>query len=101
MKILHILCVTLMAVAFVSCDEHRDFPDTSMKTYDILCTDGKVVRFEDVKSQNKTPIAVVFYVNQNEDIQGTGYAVYLRDIEPYAYSDSLGLKHNTSADITA
>ncbi len=48
-----------MAVAFASCDEHRDFPDTAMKTCDILCTDGKVVRFEEVKSQNKTPIAVV------------------------------------------
>lgn len=44
---------------------------------------------------------MVFYVNQNEDIQGTGYAVYLKDIEPFAYSDSLGLKHNTSADIAA
>ena len=101
MKILNIICATLMAVAFASCDEHRDFPDTAMKTCDILCTDGKVVRFEEVKSQNKTPIAVVFYVNQNEDIQGTGYAVYLKDIEPFAYSDSLGLKHNTSADIAA
>ena len=101
MKILNIICATLMTVAFASCDEHRDFPDTAMKTCDILCTDGKVVRFEEVKSQNKTPIAVVFYVNQNEDIQGTGYAVYLRDIEPFAYSDSLGMKHNTSADIAA
>ena len=101
MKILHIICATLMGVAFASCDEHRDFPDTAMKTCDILCTDGKVVRFEEVKSQNKTPIAVVFYVNQNEDIQGTGYAVYLKDIEPFAYSDSLGMKHNTSADIAA
>lgn len=91
MKILHIICATLMAVAFASCDEHRDFPDTAMKTCDILCTDGKVVRFEEVKSQNKTPIAVVFYVNKNEDIQGTGYAVYLKDIEPFAYSDSLGM----------
>ncbi len=99
MKILNIICATLMAVAFASCDEHRDFPDTAMKTCDILCTDRKVVRFEEVKSQNKTPIAVVFYVNQNEDIQGTVYAVYLKDIEPFAYSDSLGLKHNTSADI--
>lgn len=101
MKILNIICATLMAVAFASCDEHRDLPDTAMKTCDILCTDGKVVRFEEVKSQNKTPIAVVFYVNKNEDIQGTGYAVYLKDIEPFAYSDSLGMKHNTSADIAA
>ena len=82
MKILHTLCAALMAVAFISCDEHKDFPDTAMKTCDILCTDGKVVRFEEVESQGKTPIGVVFYVNQNEGIQGTGYAVYLKDIEP-------------------
>ena len=101
MKILYSIFAAFMATAVVSCDEHKDFPDTAMKTCDILCTDGKVVRYEEVKSQDKTPIAVVFYVNQNEDIQGTGYAVYLKDIEPYAYSDSLGVKHSTSADISA
>jgi UDP-galactopyranose mutase len=72
-----------MAVAFASCDEHRDFPDTAMKTCDILCTDGKVVRFEEVKSQNKTPIAVVFYVNQNEDFQGNAVVNYTEREVPY------------------
>lgn len=54
-----------------------------------------------MKAQEKTPIAVVFYVNQKEDIEGTGYAVYLKDIEPCAYSDSIGIKHDTSADLAA
>ena len=54
-----------------------------------------------MKIQEKTPIAVVFYVNQNEDVEGTGYAVYLKDIVPCAYSDSIGIKHDTSADLTA
>lgn len=44
---------------------------------------------------------MVFYVNQKEDIEGTGYAVYLKDIEPCAYSDSIGIKHDTSADLAA
>ena len=43
MKLLHTICATLMMVAITSCDEHREFPDTAMKTCDILCTDGKVV----------------------------------------------------------
>lgn len=90
-----------MMVAITSCDEHREFPDTAMKTCDILCTDGKVVRYEDMKSQGKQPIAVVFHINQNNETQGTGYAVYLWDIAPEAYSDSVGVKHNTSANITA
>ena len=72
-----------------------------MKIGDIVCTDGKIVRYEDMKIQEKTPIAVVFYVNQNEDVEGTGYAVYLKDIVPCAYSDSIGIKHDTSADLTA
>ena len=70
MKLLHTICAALMMVAITSCDEHREFPDTAMKT-------------------------------QNNETQGTGYAVYLWDIAPEAYSDSIGVKHNTSANITA
>ena len=90
-----------MAVAFVSCDEHRDFPDTAMKTCDILCTDGKVVRFEDMQSQGKKPIAVVFHINQTDNMEGTGFAVYLWDIASAEFSDSIGVKQTTSANVTA
>lgn len=102
MKIIaHTLCAVLMMMAITSCDEHRDFPDTVMKTCDILCTDGKVVRFEDVESQGKKPIAVVFHINQSDQLPGTGYAVYLRDVSYTAYSDTTGVKQNTSADTSA
>ena len=67
MKIFHTICAAVMAATIASCDAHQDFPDTSMKIGDILCTDGKVVRYEEMKAQEKTPIAVVFYVNQKED----------------------------------
>lgn len=99
MKIFHTICAAVMAATIASCDAHQDFPDTSMKIGDILCTDGKVVRYEEMKAQEKTPIAVVFYVNQNEKIQGTGYAVYLWDVVPQAFADSLGIEQGTSADI--
>ena len=65
MKIFHTICAAFMAATIASCDAHQDFPDTSMKIGDILCTDGKVVRYEEMKAQEKTPIAVVFYVNQS------------------------------------
>jgi hypothetical protein len=100
MKIIQGLCATLLLVALSSCDAHREFPDTAMKSCDILCTDGKVVRYEDMVSQEKKPIAVVFYVNQREDRPGTGYAVYLWDIQPEAYCDSIGMKQGTSASIS-
>ena len=51
MKLLHTICAAFIMVAITSCDEHREFPDTAMKTCDILCTDGKVVRYEDMKSK--------------------------------------------------
>ena len=101
MKIIHYICAAFMAVAFVSCDEHRDFPDTAMKTCDILCTDGKVVRFEDMQSQGKKPIAIVFHINQTDNMEGTGYAVYLWDIASAEFSDSIGVKQTTSANVTA
>lgn len=100
-KIIHSICAALMAVAFVSCDEHRDFPDTAMKTCDILCTDGKVVRYDDMASQGKKPIAVVFHINQTDNMEGTGYAVYLWDIPSAEFSDSIGVKQSTSANISA
>ena len=69
MKIFHTICAAFMAATIASCDAHQDFPDTSMKIGDILCTDGKVVRYEKMKAQEKTPIAVVFYVNQKEAVR--------------------------------
>lgn len=86
---------------FVACDEHRDYPDTSMKLCHILCTDGKVLSVSDFEYSGKQAIAVVFHINHDEEIEGNGYAVYLWDLEPLAFADSIGVKQNTSADIAA
>lgn len=101
MKIIHFMFTAVIAAVFASCDEHIDFPDTAMKIGDIVCTDGAIVRYDDVKPLKKTPVAVVFYINQNEDVEGKGYAVYLDDYATLAYSDSLGITHKTSADLMA
>ena len=105
MKILHFIHAALaavgIAVTMTSCDEHIEFPDTAMKTCDILCTDGEIVRYADIESKGKTPIGVVFHVNQDGKSEGTGYAVYLWDVPMAAFSDSLGVKQNTSANPAA
>ena len=101
MKIQHTISIAFLALSLVGCDEHRDFPDTSVKTCDILCTDGEVVRFDDLSSEDKEPIAAVCHINQRDDMEGTAYAVYLWDILPEAYSDSIGVKQNTSANVMA
>ena len=73
-----------------------------MKPCHILCTDGRVVSYNEYMSQKKTAIGVVFYVNQSgsTEHEGTGYAVYLWDVDPEAFADSIGTKQNTSADIS-
>ena len=105
MKIFHYTLAALasicLAATLASCDDHKGFPDTAMKACDILCTDGDIVRYDDLKVLGKTPIGVVFHVNQNGTTEGTGYAVYLWDVEASAFSDSLGVKQNTSANPAA
>jgi hypothetical protein len=95
-----IYSMTLL-ITVVSCDEHRDFPDTAMKPCHVLCTDGKVTTYETCNELGKTPIAVVFNINQSEKMEGTGYAVFLHDLYPSAFADTISVKQNTSADITA
>lgn len=90
----------LMLVAvLVGCDGHHDPLDTSMKVGHILCTDGKTRSYEDYVASGKEAIAVVFHVNRNEEMSGTGYAVYLHDLPPEAFADSLGISQGTSADL--
>mgnify|MGYP000192320691 CR=1 FL=1 len=89
------------ALGLVACDEHRDFPDTGMKVGHILCTDGKVMSYEDYSLSGKEAIAVVFHLNRDEAMAGNGYAVYLHDLAPEAFADSIGIAQGTSADIMA
>ena len=96
-----IACLLAAAVLFAACDAHRDFPDTMMKPGHILCTDGRVIPSENLEQSGRQPIAVVFHVNHNENVEGNGYAVYLWDLAPEAFADSTGISQGTSADITA
>lgn len=90
-----------IGVGLTGCDGHHDPLDTSMKVGHILCTDGKTRSYEDYVASGKEAIAVVFHVNRNEEMSGTGYAVYLHDLPPEAFADSLGISQGTSADLTA
>ena len=88
-------------LGLAACDEHRDFPDTSIKVGHILCTDGKVMSYEDFSQSGKEAIAVVFHLNRDEAVAGNGYAVYLHDLAPEAFADSIGIAQGTSADLAA
>lgn len=95
-----LFALSLTASLMVSCDSHFDFPDTSVHVGDILCTDGDIIRYEEFNHSGKEAIGVVFYVNTNEDVEGTGYAVYLNDLPPVDFADSCGVSQNTSCSLT-
>lgn len=99
----HILFTMLTALfVLTGCDEHIDPLDTSLRPCQILCTDGQVLTYEQMKLEGKTPIGVVFYANHgNEEIPCIGYAVYLWDSSSESYADSLGVNQETSADVSA
>ncbi len=101
MKLFNKILAGIVAIAMTACDAHKDFPDTTMKVGHVVCTDGMVVPVEVADSLGKQPIAVVFHINRDEDVEGRGYAVYLNDTPDRAFTDSVGVKQGTSADIYA
>lgn len=102
-RMIHFIAVAMTAALCVGCDAHIEEEDISMKVGHVLCTDGKTLPLEACRNMGKDPIAVVFYVNAGSDdrITGKGYAVYLWDIAPEAFADSLGVSQKTSADTEA
>ena len=95
------MMMAAVSVLLTACDSHFDFPDTAVKPGHILCTDGEALSYNDYKASGKQAIAVVFHINQSGDTEGDGYAVYLRDLAPVEFADSLGVSQKTSADIMA
>ena len=94
-------CLMIAATMFTACDEHRDFLDTGMKVGHVLCTDGVVMSYPQYEVSDKEAIGVIFYTNENTEIEGEGYAVYLNDLYPEMFADSIGVAQKTSADLSA
>ena len=82
-------------------DTHIDVPDTAVRPGHILCEDGTALPYAQYEQSGKKAIAVVFDTEKRGDTEGDGYAVYLWDIAPQAFADSLGIAQGTSADIMA
>lgn len=84
-----------------ACDAHFDVPDTAIQPGHVLCTDGTVLSYTAYELSDKTAVAVLFdtkNVDNEETKEKYGYAVYLWDLEPLAFADSLGVAQGTSAD---
>lgn len=90
-----------MSGVLAACDAHIEVPDTAVRPGHVLCVDGKAVPYSEYENSGKQAIAVVFHTYSDGETEGNGYAVYLWDMAPKAFADSLGVEQGTSADITA
>lgn len=96
-----ILQAVFMSGVLAACDAHIEVPDTAVRPGHVLCVDGKAVPYSEYENSGKQAIAVVFHTYSDGETEGNGYAVYLWDMAPKAFADSLGVEQGTSADITA
>lgn len=95
-----------IALLCAACDAHFDMPDTPNTELSdsialpghVLCTDGAVLSYTAYELSDKTAVAVLFDTEKRKEAEGYAYAVYLWDLEPLAFADSLGVDQGTSAD---
>lgn len=98
---IHLMVAAATALLLTACDTHIDVPDTAVRPGHILCEDGTALSYAQYEQSGKRAIAVVFDTERREGAEGNGYAVYLWDVTPQAFADSLGIEQGTSADIAA
>lgn len=98
---IHSTILMAAALSLAACDAHIETPDETVRPGHVLCTDGTTMPYSKYEQSGKQAIAVVFDTGQREETGGNGYAVYLWDIAPQAFADSLGVEQGTSADTEA
>ena len=98
---IHTMILAVTAVLCAACDAHIDVPDTAVRPGHVLCEDGTTMPYAQYEQSGKRAIAVVFDTGRRDGTEGNGYAVYLWEIAPAAFADSLGIEQGTSADIGA
>ncbi len=101
MNKMHTIIAAAAALTLAACDAHIETPDTTVCPGHVLCDDGTALSYAQYKASGKQAVAVVFDTGQHGDTGGNGYAVYLWDIAPQAFADSLGVEQGTSADTEA
>ena len=99
-----LLLTALCAFMFASCNCDHDVEvpfASSLAVGSVVCSDGSVLTDGEFDKSGKEAVGIVFHVNRDPEIEGLGYAVYIRNMEPLAFSDSLGVDQGTSTSLTA
>ena len=73
---------------------------SSLQVGNVVCSDGNILSVDRFMHSVFDPVAIVFHVNRSAETDNLGYAVYIHDMEPLAFADSLGIDQGTSASLT-
>ena len=73
---------------------------SSLQVGYVVCSEGNILSMDRFRQSGKGPVAIVFHVNRSAETDNLGYAVYIHDLEPLAFADSLGIDQGTSASLT-
>ena len=94
--------VWIAVVSLASCEcDHNLEPPAPFKLGWVVCTDGQVMSFCDYVRSGKEAVAIVYWVNPDHEADISGYAVYLNDLDPSAFSETEMISQGTSSDIRA
>ena len=83
--------------------EHEEFTGhlSSLQVGNVVCSDGNILSMDKFKQSDKEAVAIVFHINRSAETDNLGYAVYIHDMEPLAFADSLGIDQGTSASLVS
>lgn len=98
---IHIIIAVAAVLTLAACDAHIETPDMTVRPGHVLCDDGTVLSYELYQTSGKRAVAIVFDTGKHGDTEENGRAVYLWDIAPKAFADTLGVEQGTSADTEA
>lgn len=85
---LSIAAIISVAIATLSsCDNHV-FEDETWHRWEagmVYCTNGEIGTYQEIINKGNTPEAVIFYVDNDDKIDGKAYAVCIREHESWAF----------------
>ena len=86
----------------LSCQEHGEFIDSSLRIGNLYCSDGSVINPEAYAGSGKTAIAAIFWVNNSfEATTDRALAVSLDNLPPVVWAELLEDIDNVSSELNA
>ena len=91
----------MIALASCECDHEEDISAISeLHVGSVVCADGTVLSEKRFEESDKEAMGIVFHVDSDNELGNLGYAVYIHDMEPLAFADTLGVDQETSASLS-